>query len=63
MTNANQTLASGKVNELIELFVSEVDRLASRRNDGRIQAQPPLGPLKFSILDHALDALQNELAG
>jgi hypothetical protein len=60
---ASQTFTSGKLNELIDLFVSEVDAPAGRRNQGRIKAQPSPRARRFSLLDSPLDAGEDKLAG
>jgi len=59
---ANQTLTSGKANEVINLLVRKIERLASGGNNRFIEAQPPLGPRRIRRPDRALDATKYNLA-
>jgi len=63
VTNASQTLMSGKVNEVINLFVGKVDVPASGGNQWRIKAESPARAGRFGFLYGAFDAAQNQLAG
>ena len=56
-------LLSGKLYELMDLFVREVNAPAGWRNQGRVQAEPAQGRGGRGLLGHPLDAAQNRLAG
>lgn len=59
---ANQTFTSGKLNELINVFVGEIERLpAGCWDKWRIQTEPAFPMLRFRFLHNALDTPQDEL--
>jgi hypothetical protein len=63
VTNASHTLISGKVNEVMNLFVGKVYVPAGGRNQWRIEAESPARASRFSFLHGAFDAAQDQLAG
>jgi len=62
VTRASQTFKSGKLNEVIDLFVGEVDVPPCRRNQGRIEAEATSANRRFGLLDDTLDAREDQLA-
>src|SRR5271167_57972 len=64
-SKASQTLTSGKLNELINLFIGEVEFPFSGGHDGRIEFEPPPGArlAGFGLLHRLLNAGQDQLAG
>jgi hypothetical protein len=54
---------SGKLNEIMNLFVGEVNTPAGRGNQERLQAEPSPGAGRRGFLDYPLDAAQNQLPG
>src|SRR5438552_1559958 len=59
---ASQTLMSGKINEVIDRFAGQIERLAPRGHDRRIQRKAPPRADGSRLVHRALDALQDELA-
>jgi hypothetical protein len=63
-TNAIQTFTSGKLNEVVDLFVRKIEGFSAvRRNQGRIEAEVALRPGRFGLCHGLLDGGQDELAG
>jgi len=62
-TNASQTLISGKLNEVMDLFVAKIDATAGRRNQRRIETEPSSRLGWPSLVYGVLDAQQDQLAG
>src|SRR6266545_774329 len=60
--SASQTLTSGKLNEAMDLFVREIDAPAGRRNQGRIQTEPPRRASWFGLLNGPRNTGQDQLA-
>jgi hypothetical protein len=56
VAKASQTLTSGKLNEVIDLFVGEVNAPSCERNQRRIETQPPPATRGFGLFDGALNA-------
>jgi len=63
VANANQTLTSGKLNEVVDLFIRQIDLSSRCRYKRRIEAESPLGTDRFGLLDGALDAGEDQLPG
>src|SRR5687768_14492871 len=61
-SRASQTLTSGKLSELIDLFRRQVERLSTRRDDPSIQREAFLGSIRLRFVERILDAVQNQLA-
>jgi hypothetical protein len=53
---------SGKLNELIRLFVSDADAPPCRADQGLIETEPPDRQGHFGFFHGALDSGKNELA-
>src|SRR5438132_11152078 len=62
-TNASNTRASGKLDDVMDLFVSETDTPTSGSDQRRIETQPSPGVNRFGFLNSALNAAQNQLPG
>jgi hypothetical protein len=61
---ASHTFTSGKLNKLMDLFITQIEGFSALGGHKRsIQAHPPQGALWFGLLDRSFDAPQNELAG
>lgn len=60
-SNANHTFTSGKLDEIMNLFVGQIERLSPRGYDGRIHAETPLRTFRSGFLDDLFNALQNQL--
>src|ERR1700733_932901 len=60
--SASHTLMSGKLNELISLFVGDADTPARRPDQWRIETEPPAWPSRFGFFHGTLDPRQNELS-
>jgi hypothetical protein len=60
---ANQTLTSGKRNEVVDLFIRQVDLPSGGRDDCMVQVEPVPRPPEFSMLNRAFDASQDQLTG
>ena len=52
---------SGKLYEVIDLLVREIDPLSKRWDKRLIHRETPLGTRWLLTLDHALNALQDQL--
>jgi len=57
--HASHTLISGKVNEVMDLFVRKIDPPARGRNQGRVEYEPPPWAGRFCICHRAFDAAQD----
>ena len=53
---------SGKLNEVINLGVGEIDWLSPGRYDWLGEIEPPLGPIHYGLRNRAFNAAQDELA-
>ena len=60
--SASHTLTSGKLNELIDLFVGESDTPTRRWDKRRIEAQTPTGFGRLTLIEGALNARQDQAA-
>jgi len=56
-------LTSGKLNEVIDPFVGEIDATPCRRNQWLIKAKAPLGANWFGLLDSVFNASQDQMTG
>jgi len=53
-------LMSGKLNELIDLFIGQAKAAAGGRNEGWVQAEPPTRAPRFFRVQCLLDACEDE---
>src|SRR5271165_4918691 len=60
---ASQTFMSGKLNELISLFVADAQPAPGWLDQGWIKPEPALGPGHLRFRNRALNAGQNQLPG
>jgi hypothetical protein len=54
---------SGKLNELISLFVGDADASPCGADQWRIKAQPTAGPRRVGFFDRALNPCEDKLTG
>jgi hypothetical protein len=62
VVNADQTLMSEKLKEVINLIVRQINAAASGSNQWGIEAKAPTRPYRFGFLDGAFDTAQDQLA-
>jgi hypothetical protein len=60
--SASHTLISGKLNELISLFVGDTDTPPRRADQWWIETEPPARPSRFGFFHGTLDPRKNELS-
>jgi len=61
---ANQTLTSGKLNEVVDLFIRQIERFPpSGRHNRRIETQPSFGARWLRFFHSTFDAREDQLAG
>ena len=63
MARASQTFKSGKLNEVIDTFVGEVDAASGGSYQRRVEGEPSLGPNRLGLLDGSFDACEDQMPG
>jgi hypothetical protein len=53
---------SGKLNEVIKLFVGDTDLPPRGADQWRIETEPPAGPSRFGLFDSTFDPGEDELS-
>jgi hypothetical protein len=61
---ASHTFTSGKFNEVVDLFIRQIERLSSfGRHHRSVQAEPPPDARQLGLLYGALNTGEDELPG